>query len=673
MRITCLISVVFLLFLTGCTGGFVSQPALPVAGAGSTAFQGTVFGGQQPVAGALVSVYEIGRSGYGTGAVLKATTTSSTDGRGAFSFAANAYTCSSPNAPMYLTATGGNAGSGINASSAMMAGLGPCAAARNQFVSLNEVTTAATVYALAGFMGTTLGAGGNAYVIGGLCFSCAPGVYNQGLVSAMNNTLPQLVRISDGTAVPSGVSGAVTITRESAKIITIANVLAACINSNGATSTTETSTPCGKLFSYTAPIAAGTRPSDTIQAALQMTRIPYQNVAAIYNLASPVAAFGGGLTAVPNDWTVAISYATATMGLGIRGPNAETSSTIDIDAKGRVWFPSTLSGATGLGYFDPASTSFKGPFGGNFIIHPQHVAIDIASSYSGTQSYAWTTDLSTFGVLGLGVDNGSTLFLTPVPTNAFASSGPIAVDSNNAVGFVGVNSVPEMHLFYIPGDRSAIVAESATNVGYKANGLVAGRGITFDGGAQISVGDGSAAIGASCGLRELTGTTAVTDATSSSCNPGGILDLGDQSTLISVVSNTNRLWCRDANGSSCADYGIGLSAPQSIAMDGLYGAWIANSGNASVSSLYVYGPTVTSPIAYLHGPSNGGTMVKPYGIMPDASGNVWVSNAGCTSSQFGNCVPGAFVLSELIGAAPPTITPAALRTLNGPGGAQPTN
>ncbi len=57
---------------------------------------------------------------------------------------------------------------------------------------------------------------------------------------------------------------------------------------------------------------------------------------------------------------------------------------------------------------------------------------------------------------------------------------------------------------------------------------------------------------------------------------------------------------------------------------------------------------------YEHGGNNGGTMVVPGGIGIDNTGNVWISNVGCNTR---NCTPGAFVLSEVIGGAVPTITP----------------
>lgn len=52
----------------------------------------------------------------------------------------------------------------------------------------------------------------------------------------------------------------------------------------------------------------------------------------------------------------------------------------------------------------------------------------------------------------------------------------------------------------------------------------------------------------------------------------------------------------------------------------------------------------------------------PYGIGVDVVGNVWVTNAGCNTT---NCTPGPFTLTEIIGAGYPTITPVSAQITNG--------
>ena len=52
----------------------------------------------------------------------------------------------------------------------------------------------------------------------------------------------------------------------------------------------------------------------------------------------------------------------------------------------------------------------------------------------------------------------------------------------------------------------------------------------------------------------------------------------------------------------------------------------------------------------------------PYGIGVDATGNVWMSNAGCNVT---GCTPGNFTLTEIVGAAAPTITPVSAQITSG--------
>jgi hypothetical protein len=108
-----------------------------------------------------------------------------------------------------------------------------------------------------------------------------------------------------------------------------------------------------------------------------------------------------------------------------------------------------------------------------------------------------------------------------------------------------------------------------------------------------------------------------------------------------------------------------FSQPEGLATDGYGDEWNANAGNASVGTFYPTGNTSTpyeaaaNAVPYLHGSANGATMTTPYGVAIDGSGNLWVSNASCVTNTATLCTPTAFVLSELIGVAGPTITPLA--------------
>ena len=130
------------------------------------------------------------------------------------------------------------------------------------------------------------------------------------------------------------------------------------MNSSGSTSSTETQTPCGKLFNWTANGAA-TRPSDTLQAAVQMALFPTTQVNNLYNSITGQAPVYPDLSSAPNDWTIGVAYTSSGVGLAV---DTGTVSTLDIDTSGRIWFPSNAAGKAGAAYFDPVSQSFNGPF-----------------------------------------------------------------------------------------------------------------------------------------------------------------------------------------------------------------------------------------------------------------------------------------------------------------------
>src|SRR3984957_13130725 len=124
--------------------------------------RGMVHGGSQPISGATIQLYAAGTTGYGTGATALLSTPVTSDASGSFSITGD-YTCPSSTSQLYLVAMGGNPGLAAgtnNAASVLMAALGPCSLHGGQltldpnlFISINEVTTVASVFLLAPFLG----------------------------------------------------------------------------------------------------------------------------------------------------------------------------------------------------------------------------------------------------------------------------------------------------------------------------------------------------------------------------------------------------------------------------------------------------------------------------------------------------------------------------------------
>jgi hypothetical protein len=120
---------------------------------------------------------------------------------------------------------------------------------------------------------------------------------------------------------------------------------------------------------------------------------------------------------------------------------------------------------------------------------------------------------------------------------------------------------------------------------------------------------------------------------------------------------------------TCYNFRGGSSeAVEGMAIDGGKQLWLADSTSGAVLQIPVNNPTGTGSAIYLnsngalnipynlllHNSTNGGTATMPYGIGVDVTGNVWVTNAGCNTT---NCTPGTFTLTEIVGAGYPTITP----------------
>ena len=318
------LSAAFSLALTGCGLGTTNPAAqVPVSVHGS-AIKGSVFGGQQPVAGSTIQLYATGTGGYGTAAAPLIAATIKTDTRGNFDVT-NDYTCPSASAPTYLVSTGGNSGYTDNPNLALMAALGPCGnLSTATSVNINEVTTVASVYALASFMSGSTASYRNIATSGGNA---------SGLVNAMND-VNLLVNVATG-ATP-GASAPSTASVPTREIYTLADIIASCINSQGGTYNDGSS--CGTLFFNANPGGtSASAPTDTITALMNIAQHPALSAGsmqALYDLATPASPFPGGLTAQPNDFTMAVTFT---------DPSLKSPSSLAIDSTGNVW----LANSTG--------------------------------------------------------------------------------------------------------------------------------------------------------------------------------------------------------------------------------------------------------------------------------------------------------------------------------------
>jgi hypothetical protein len=391
-------------FLAGCTG--FTRPAAITTQAG-TALRGTVHGGQQPVVGATIQLYAAGIGATSPNTNLL-TRTVTTDASGNFNIDL-AYSCTAGQ-QMYIVALGGDPGGGTNGNLALMSALGDCnTLTTDTYISINEVTTVASVFALAPFMTgiTTLG---------------APSANTLGLAHAfasVNKLANIATGAAGGPALPAGALAPI------AKIDTLANAIAACVNSTGTSDTNAGA--CGMLFAAT---TVGTAPpSDTIQAALNIALHPAANVGAIYDMSSAKSPFPSPLSAAPSDWTLAVVYSTG-------GFNTPKSSAVD--ANGNIWIANAGNNSVSV-LQQNGSPLANSPFTGNGLSTPSAIAID--STGNAWIANATGTSVSAFTPTG-GQVSGS-----PFTGNGTISSpSSVAIDApgNIWVSNVGNDSITEL-------------------------------------------------------------------------------------------------------------------------------------------------------------------------------------------------------------------------------------
>ena len=358
------------LLLTGCALNTTAAPDL----ATGAQLQGIVHGGQQPIVGSHIYLLAANTTGYGNASLSLLTAgsgrTQDTSGRatngfyyvttasdGSFSITGD-YSCT-PTTQVYAYALGGNPGAGTNAAAGLMAALGNCPGAGNfattaPFIWINEVSTVAAAYAIAGFATDAL------HVSSSGTATAKLGIANAFLNAQVLETLSTGVANQAPPALAGGVSESSVPQSE---INTLGNILAACVNSTGALTGPSTPSTCYTLFTNAMSAGTtGTQPTDTATAAINIAHNPVAAVGALYGLSSASTQFNPVLSAQPNDFTVSIFYNNNFVNDG--GPLA-------IDAAGDVWVAAgSMTALNGQGYDFTGGNGFSGVSG-------YHVAIDI--------------------------------------------------------------------------------------------------------------------------------------------------------------------------------------------------------------------------------------------------------------------------------------------------------
>jgi streptogramin lyase len=591
--------------LAACDVGDPGQPP---------SISGTVLGGQAPIVGATVQLKAAGQPPY-SARVLASTTT---DANGNFDLGTG--TCS-PSDLLYLTATGGNPGAGANSAISLMTLVGPCAKAGRAY-TINELTTVAAAYSANRFIGPAgcVDCAGGAPADVGNISGSAPGLPNA------FGTAPRLVdpglgtlsNLPDATAC-NAASPPVNCTT-SRRLGSLANALAACVNTSG-----PTSSQCVQLFNCSVAGASAasttacnlpagaTAPTETLSALLSIARNPVTVAkAGVYYTATRNVVFSPSLTSAPSDWAVSRTLT----GVGLNSPMA-----VAVDAQGNVW----VANQSSMSKFGPDGIALSpgNGFTGGGINSAFEMAIDPAGN-------VWTTDLGNY-------------------LSEFSPSGTPLSPSG---GYTGCVNLPGGIAF--DGSGNAWVASSNNNVlcEFANSGSPVGAG--FSGGGLFSPDRLAITATGVVWISDDSGTLSAFNSNGSAISPSGGYSGGGLSGPEGVaVDPAGNIWAANHNSGTLAKFsasgtalsgtgftGGGLNSPIAIAIDAAGTVWTGNGASSAISEHSPTGSAISPSSGFTSDGVNGAR-----GIAIDPSGNVWA--AGYQSNT----------LMELIGAATPTRTP----------------
>jgi hypothetical protein len=562
---------------------------------------GKIHGGQNPISGAGVYLYEVGSGVYAGPGIAASSDNASisllnsnvlsqspqggrdnngdyyvtTDSTGSFTITGD-YSCTDANSQVYLYAIGGNPGlaQGTNNTAAgLLAGLGSCGSLTSStYVMINEVSTIATAYGFAGFASdaTHVSSSGSALAQQGVANAFAA---IQNLETMATGVALATTPIGNGT-VPQG------------EINALANILAACVNSNGAVTGPTNATPCYTLFTNAlSGGTTGTQPTDIATAAINIahnTAIAVENLDGLQTADAPFQP-----AQICNDFTIAIRYS----GEGLCWP-----ATLAIDGSGNIWVANMSCNS--ISELNTVGVPLSGTSGytGGGLASPNAIAIDA----SGNAWIANGGDLSEFnssgsplsgpsGFTGGGLDTAEAVAVD-VSGNVWAANG----------GFFG--GISEFNSAGMPVSASS----------YDSEGWTHAYGIAVDAAGNV---------------------WASNDWSEDGDVRGFISELSAGGVLIS--------------GSG----GGGLRGARGIAIDGAGNVWVSSQQcpfyfGGSISEFDSGGDPISPTTGYLAGERGDEVLDEPYSIAIDGSGNVWVGNATNANN-----------IIELVGAATPVVTP----------------
>jgi hypothetical protein len=507
---------------------------------------------------------------------------------------------------VYITATGGNPGLGgsvNNSDIALMAALGTCdTLTPSTFIMINELTTAAAVVQL------------------------APLMTDIAHVGSSPTTLTPIAQAFDAatstTDLSTGTFAYAIVSPQEIQVATLANILAACVNSPGGSS--GDGSVCGNLMLW-----AGSGATDTVTAAIRIAEAPTVNAANLFGLIVGTPPFQPYFTSAPTDLTVTVGYpipaniqtgafdSTGQIWIYTAGYTYNTQTEISTDLQGVLTVYDnnfnpvhTISPPTG-GLYYPVSMAADAS-GHVFVVNANNTISEFASNGTAiSPSGGWSTGVTaTFTGSGSGngyVDNSTQV--DPIRVDALGNIwGITPYGSSNC--YVELNSAGTV----ITPVGTFCASNDLTEVAPDGTGKAWGNGSQAI--AQVNA----------------SGALSATATNSSGCiYPSTVAALANptlspylETGSIEYDRVQNQLW-------GYSELGAGAVTDSGAAV-------FCDTGAATIPVIPEYGPSALA--APGSGYSGGGLLISS-GVL-DGAGNFWYTTSGVNAHGIVGTTPGTF-------------------------------